>query len=87
MLKSVLCGYSDAYIHVKRTIAIPNTVTTAAPGNRNKKVTFKNCAPFIDCMTEINNIQLDNAKDIDIVVPMYNLIEYSDIHSKVSRSL
>ena len=41
-----------------------------------KKVTFKNCAPFINCINEINNMQEDNAKDLDIVIPMYNLIEY-----------
>ena len=50
-----LCNYSDPYIHVKGTITISNTGTTAAQGNRNKKVTFKNCAPFIDCISEINN--------------------------------
>ena len=46
--------------------------------NTNKKVIFKNCAPFTNCISEINNTQIDNAKDIDIVMPMYNLIEYSD---------
>ena len=48
---------------------------------------FKNCAPFTDCISEINNTQVDNAKYIDIVVPMYNLIEYSDNYSKTSGSL
>ena len=47
-----------------------------------KKVIFKNCAPFTDCISKINNTQVDNAKDIDIVMPMYNLIEYSNNHSK-----
>ena len=55
--------------------------------NTNKKVVFKNCAPFTDCIREINNTQVDNAKDIDIVMPMYNLIEYSDNYSKTSASL
>ena len=47
-----------------------------------KKEVFKNCAPFTNCISEINNTQVDNAKDIDIVMPMYNLIEYSDNYSK-----
>ena len=48
---------------------------------------FKNCAPFADCISEINNTQIDNAKDIDVVMPMYNLIEYNDNYSKTSESL
>ena len=48
---------------------------------------FKNCAPFTDCISEINNTQIDNAKYIDVVMPMYNLIEYSDNYSKTSGSL
>ena len=54
---------------------------------RDKGVTFKNCAPFINCISEINNTKIDNAKDIDIVIPMYNLIEYSDNYAKTSGSL
>ena len=53
---------------------------------RDKEVIFKNCAPFINCKTEINNREIDHAKYIDIVMPMYNLIEYSDDYSKTSRS-
>ena len=64
MLKSSLCDYSDAYILVKGT--------TAAANNTYKKVTFKNCAPFTICISEINNTQVDNAKDIDIVKPLHN---------------
>ena len=48
---------------------------------------FKNCAPFTNCISEINNTQVDNAKDIDIAMPMYNLIEYSDNFSEKSGSL
>ena len=48
---------------------------------------FKNWAPFTDCISKINNTQIDNAKDIDIVMPMYKLIEYSDNYSKKSGSL
>ena len=45
---------------------------------RNKGVIFKHCAPFTDCVSEINNTQIDNAKYIDVIMSMYNLIEYSD---------
>ena len=48
---------------------------------------FKNCAPFVNCKTEIDNTEIDNAKDIDIIMPMYNLIEYGDNYSKTSGSL
>ena len=75
--KSSLCDYSGAYILVKGTIAIPNTaVADVDASNANEKVIFKNCAPFINCISEINNTQADNAKDIDIVRLMYNLIEH-----------
>ena len=87
MLKSSLCVYSDAYILIKGTISVNNTAAAgAAVNNINKKVIFKNCAPFTNCISEINNTQIDNAKDIDIVMPMYNLIEYSDNYSKTTGS-
>ena len=54
---------------------------------RNKGVAFKNCAPFSNCISEINNTQIDNEKDTDTVMPMYNLIEYSDNYAKTSGSL
>ena len=88
MLRSSLCYYRDAYIFVKGNIAVNNTTTEgAAANNTNKKVIFKNCAPFTDCTSKINNTQVDNAKDIDIVMPMYNLIEYSNNYSKTYGSL
>ena len=88
MLKSSLCDYSHAYVDVKGTITVNNTpAADANANNTNKKVIFKNCAPFTNCITEINNTDIDNAKDIDIVMPMYNLIEYSDNYSKTSGSL
>ena len=59
----------------------------ADANNVNKKVIFKNCGPFINRISEINNKQVDNAKDIDTVIPMYNLIEYNDNYSKISESL
>ena len=88
MLKSTLCDYSDAYILVKGTTTVNNTAAADVDvNNTNKKVISKNCAPFTNCISEINNTQVDNAKDIDIVMPMYNLIEYSDNYSKTSESL
>ena len=88
MLKSSLCDYSDAYIFVKGNINVNNTTAQgAAANNTNKKVIFKNCAPFTNCISEINNTQIDNAKDIDIVMPVYNLIEYSDNYAKTTGSL
>ena len=90
MLKSNLCDYGDAYILVKGKITITGAGDDAAArqaDERDKGVAFKNCAPFTDCISEINNTQVDNAKDIDIVMPMYNLIEYSYNYAKTSGSL
>ena len=78
--------YSDAYIHVKGTITVPNTGTAAAPNNRNTKVIFKNCASFTNSKREINDTHLDDAHDIDAVMSMHSLIEYSD-NSKMSKTL
>ena len=88
MLKSSLCDYSDAYVLVKGTITVNNTAAANDDANNtNKKVIFKNCAPFTICISEINNTQVDNAKDLDIVMPMDNLTECSDNYSKTSGSL
>ena len=88
MLRSSLCNYKDAYILVKGNITINNTVADgAAAGNTNKEVILKNYAPFTNCISKINNTDIDNAKYTDIVMPMYNLIEYSDNYSKTSGSL
>ena len=67
MLKSSLCDYSDAYILVKRTVL----ATDADTINADKEIIFKNCAPFTDCISKINNTQIDNAKDTDVVMIMY----------------
>ena len=90
MLRSNLCDYADAYILVKGTITITGAGDDDAAkrlDERNKGVIFKNCAPFTKCISRINNTDIDNAQDIDIVMPMYNLIEYSDNYSKTSGSL
>ena len=73
ILKSSLCDYSESRILVSGTITVNNTGTPAAPSNR-KNIIIKNCAPVTICINEINNTQIDNAKNINIVMPMYNLI-------------
>ena len=90
MLRSNLCNYVDAYILVNGTITITGAGADAAArqaDERDKGVTSKNCTPFIKCISRINNTETDNAKYIDIVMPMFNLIEYSDNYSKSCGSL
>ena len=70
MLQSDLCDYSDAYIVIKGTI----TVADSNDRNYRKELAFKNNAPFISCISKINNTFIDNGEDLDIVMPMYNLI-------------
>ena len=83
MLRSSSCDYGDVYILVTGNTSVNNTAAAgAAANNINKKVIFKNCAPFTNCISKINNTQIDNAEYIDIVMPMYNLIEYSDNYSE-----
>ena len=79
--------WCDAYILVKGNISVNNAVTVAAPNNANKKVIFKNCSPFTNCISKINNTQIVNAEYIDIVIPMYNSIEYGDNWLKTSGTL
>ena len=87
MIRSNLYDYGDAYILVKGTKTVPNTAATGAiVKNTNKNVIFKNCALFTDCITEINITQVDDAQKRDIVMSMYNLIEYSYAYSKTSGS-
>ena len=77
ILRSDLCDFSDAHIVVKGNI----TLTKAANRNfidlRNRLLAFKNNTPFTNCISKINNVLIDNAEDLDIVMPMYNLLEYS----------
>ena len=80
VIKSNLCDYSDAYILLTGDI-------TATGGDANTKVASKNCAPFTKCVTHISNEHVDNADNLDIVMSMYNLIEYNDNYSDTSGSL
>ena len=74
MIKSSLCNSSDAFIVLKEIITVSNTAAAADANNTNKKVIIKNCVPFTDCISEINNAQIDNPKDIDVVMLVYHLI-------------
>ena len=90
MLMSSFCDYNDAYMLVSGTITITGAGNNDAAkrlDERNKGVIFTNCGSLTDCINEINNTQVDNAKYIDVVMPMYNLIGYSHDYSKTSESL
>ena len=84
MLRSDLCDYSDAYVCVKGNITVTNPNDNT---NFNKELTLKNNAPFISCISNINGELVENAEDLDIVIPMYNLLEYSKNYEKTSGSL
>ena len=84
LLRSDLCDHSDAYVWVKGKITITNPNDNA---NFNKELTLKNNAPFISCISKINNELVENAEDLDIIMPMYNLLEYSKNYEKTSGSL
>ena len=83
MLRSDLCDYSNAYIVVKETI----TIVRPNAAKRNKEVTFKNNTPFINCISKINDVKIDNAEDLDVVMPIYNLLECSKNYKKTTGSL
>ena len=83
MLQSDLCDYSDAYIVVSGTI----TVADSNDANYKKELAFKNNAPFISCISKINNTLIDSAEDLDTVMPLYNSIEYSKNYSKTTGIL
>ena len=88
MLRSDLCNYADGYILVNGTI----TVTAPAGANnikdkKNRKLILKNNAPFVSCITRINGELIEDADDLDIVMPMYNLLKYSKNYRKTIESL
>ena len=85
MLKSSLSDYINPYIVVKATIKIARVGENNGAresDERNKRVIFEYCTPFTDCICEINNTQIDNTHYLDVVMPMYNLIEYIDNYPK-----
>ena len=83
LLRSDVCYFSDAYILLKGII----TVTEPDNAKRNKAVTFKNNAPFINRISKINGVQVGNTEDLDIVMPMNNLLEYSKNYRNTTGSL
>ena len=90
MLRSSFCDYADTYILVKGTITINGAGDNDAVkrlDERNTDVIFNNCAPFTKCISRINGTEIDNAQDIVVAMPMYNLIQYSDNYSKTSGNL
>ena len=80
VLKPNLCDYAEAYILIDGTIR-------AEAADANTRLAFKNCAPFTKCNLEINDEHIDTAENLDIVMPMYNLIEYSDNYQDSSATL
>ena len=82
-----LCRFIHTCKRNNKITGAGNDTAARQAEERGKGVTFKNCAPFTKCITRINNTDIDNAHDFDIVMPMYNLIEYTDNYSKTSRSL
>ena len=86
MLISDLCDYSDAYIVVKGDIILRKRTTRNFIDTRNRFLAFKNNAPFTSYISKINNVLSDNAEDLDIVMLMYNLLEYSKNYRKTTGS-
>ena len=86
MLRSDLCDYSDAYIAVKGDITLIKTNGREIIDIRNRFLAFKNNAPFTNCISKINNVLIDNAEDLHIVMPMYNLLDYGKKYRKTAGS-
>ena len=83
MLRADLCDFSDACIVAMGDI----TVTELDNAKRNKSLALKNNAPFINCIWKINGVEIDSAEDLDVVMPMYNLLVYSKNYQKTTGSL
>ena len=87
MLRSDLCNFSDAYIVIKETITLTKTKRRGFIDIRSRSLAFKNNAPFTNCISKINNVLTDNAEDLDVVMPLSNLIERSKNYIKTTGSL
>ena len=85
MLRSDLCCFSNAYIVVKGDITLTKTHRKGIIDIRNRFLASKNKAPFTNCISKINNVLTDNVKDLDIVIPMYNFLEYTKKYRKTTR--
>ena len=84
MLRFDLCNFSDAYIVVKGDITLTKAADRDFIDVRNRFLAFKNNAPFTNSISKINNVLIDIVEDLDIVMPMYNLLEYSKSYSKTT---
>ena len=82
--RSDLCDYNHAYIVVTGDITVE---VVNNRDRRNRSLALKNNAPFISCISKINGVLIENAEDLDIVMPMYNFIEYSKNYKKTTGSL
>ena len=82
MLRSDLCDFNDAYIDVKGDITLEGDNDA---NNRNKNFAFKNNAPFINCISKINGVKIDNVFYLDVVMAMYNSLEYRKNYKKNNR--
>ena len=87
MLRSDLYDFSDAYIVVKGTITLTKTDRIRFIDIRNRFSAFKNNTPFTNCISKINNVLIDNAEDLDVVMPMYNLLEYNKKKERLSKKI
>ena len=79
MLRSDLCDFSDAYIAGKGDITLEGDNDA---NKHNENLVFINNAPFINCILKINGVKIDNGEDLDVVMPMYNLLQYSKNYKK-----
>ena len=84
MLRSDLCEFSDTHIVVNRDISLE---VDDDANKHDRNLVFKNNASFINCISKINGIKVDNAEDLDVVIPLYNLLEYSKNYKKTRGSL
>ena len=84
MLRSDLCDFSDAYIVVKGEVTVTGVSNNS---KKNRPLAFKNNPPFTNYISKINNVLIDNAEDLDVVMPMYNLLECSKNYRKATGSL
>ena len=87
ILRSDLCGFSDAYIVAKGGITLTKDADRGFIDMRNRSLAFKNNAPFTNFISKINSISVENAWDLDVVMPMYNLIQHSRNYKKTTWSL
>ena len=87
MLRSDLCDFSDVYIIIKGDATLTNATNRDFIDVRNRFLAFKNNAPFTNCISKINNVFIDNVEDLDNVMPMYHLLEYSKNYLKTTGTL